>query len=218
LERIMRTLDSLLKILALPVLVTIGAAAFAQGADHWYGGQTTGFWGLGSSVGVRGSLPGMLNPPGTNPETLNALRQYGGYRISDAFAIEGSQTQFGSGVSACNGDSGASDAYHSCYGAWSVSGVATLPFQSGLSLYGRLGLNYRQRGFQDDAGARRYSDDPGSLGRVYGVGLSYGLTKSITVHAESERYSDLIGNNTSGPSAGFALESSVHSIGLSIKF
>jgi len=213
------TLDSSLKILALSVLVTVGGAAYAQGADQWYGGQRTGFWGLGSSVGVRGALPGMLNPPGTNSETLNALRQYGGYRISDAFAIEGSQTQFGSSVPACNGDSSPGDAYHSsCYGAWSLSGVATLPLQSGLSLYGRLGLNYRQRGFQDDAGSHRYSDDPGGLGRVYGVGLSYGLTKSITLHAESERYSDLIGNNISGSSAGFGLESSVHSIGLSIKF
>jgi OmpA-like transmembrane domain len=218
LERIMPTLDSSLKILALSVFVAAGGAAYAQGADQWYGGQSTGFWGLGSSVGVRGSLPGMLNPPGTNPETLNALRQYGGYRISDGFAIEGSQTQFGPSVSACNGDSGAGDAYHACYGAWSLSGVATLPFQSGLSLYGRLGLNYRQRGFQDDTGSHRYSDDPGGIGRVYGVGLSYGLTKSITVHAESERYSDLIGNNISGPGAGFGLESSVHSIGLSIKF
>ena len=215
----MPPLDSSLKALALFALLACGRTAFAQTADQWYGGHSTGFWGLSDSVGVRGALPGMFNPPGTNPESLNARRQYGGYRITDAFAIEGTQTNFSPNVSACNGNSAAGDAYRSCYGAaWSLSGVATLPFQSGLSLYGRLGLHYRQKGFQEEAGNHRVSDDPSGLGKVYGIGLSYGLTKSITVHAESERYSDLIGNGTSGSSAGFGLDSSVHSIGLSIKF
>jgi opacity protein-like surface antigen len=218
-RRIMPTPDSWLKALVLTAIFAAGGAVFAQNGDPWYGGRSTGFWGLGESVGVRGALPGMFNPPGTNPESLNAQRQYGGYRITDAFAIEGAQTNFGPSISACSGDSLAGDAYRSCSGAaWSLSGVATLPFQSGLSLYGRLGLNYRQRGFQEDAGGHRSSDDPGSIGKVYGVGLSYGLTKSITVHAESERYSELIGNGASGPSTGLGLDSSVHSIGLSIKF
>jgi hypothetical protein len=212
----MPTLASSLKILVLSVLVAAGGAAFAQGHDQWYGGQRSGFWGLNSSVGVRGALPGMFNPPGSNSDSLNALRQYGGYRISNAFAIEGSQTQFGSGSSGCNGDG---DANHSCYGsAWSLSGVATLPLQSGLSLYGRLGLHYWQKGGQEESNGHHNIDEPSAIGKVYGVGLSYGLSKSITVHAESERYSELIGNNISGPSSGFGLDSSVHSIGLSIKF
>ena len=215
----MPTPDSSLKTLVLIGLLATGAAVFAQSGDQWYGGHSTGFWGLSESVGVRGALPGMFNPPGTSPESLNAQRQYGGYRITDAFAIEGTQTNFGPSVSACSGDSLAGDSYRSCYGAaWSLSGVATLPFQSGLSLYGRLGLNYRQKGFQEEAGNHRYSDEPGGISKVYGVGLSYGLTKSITVHAESERYSELIGNGASGFSAGLGLDSSVHSIGLSIKF
>jgi hypothetical protein len=214
----MPTLDASLKTLVLTAFLAAGGAAVAQGDDQWYAGQSTGFWGLNDSVGVRGSLRGVFNPPGSNAESLNALRQYGGYRISNAFAIEGSQTQFASGSSGCN-DAAANDAYRSCYGsAWSLSGVATLPFQSGLSLYGRLGLHYWQRGFQEDSNSHRNADEPGGFGKVYGVGLSYGLTKSITVHAESERYSELIGNSASGPSANFGLDSSVHSIGLSIKF
>lgn len=218
-RRIMPALDSSLKTLVLSALLAAGGAVFAQSGDQWYGGHLTGFWGLGSSVGVRGALPGMFNPPGTSSENLNAQRQYGGYRITDAFAIEGTQTNYGPSVSACGGDSLARDSYHSCYGAaWSLSGVATLPFQSGLSLYGRLGLNYRQKGFQEDAAGHRNSDEPGSIGKVYGIGLSYGLTKSITVHAESERYSELVGNSAFGTSSGVGLDSSVHSIGLSIKF
>ncbi|HKB81973.1 MAG TPA: outer membrane beta-barrel protein [Burkholderiales bacterium] len=212
----MPTADSSLKALLLTALVAAGGAVFAQGHDQWYGGQTTGFWGLGNSVGVRGALPGMLNPPATSLESLNAPRQYGGYRFTDGFAIEGTQTHFGSSASACGGDSQSGD--RSCYGAaWSLSGVATLPFQSGVSLHGRLGLQYRQRGLED-ATSHRNSDDPGGIGKVYGIGLSYGLSKSITVHAESERHSDLIGNNASGPGANLGLDSSVHSIGLAIKF
>ena len=215
----MLTSDSWLNTLVLSALFAAGGVVFAQSGDQWYGGHSTGFWGLGESVGVRGAPPGMFNPPGTSPDSLNAQRQYGGYRITDAFALEGAQTKFGPGVSACSGDALAGDSYRSCSGAaWSLSGVASLPFQSGLSLYGRLGLNYRQKGFQEEAGGHRTADEFGTFGKIYGVGLSYGLTKSITVRAESERYSELIGNSTSSPSTGLGLNSSVHSIGLSIKF
>ncbi len=215
----MLTLDSSLKALVLSALVAGGGVVFAQNSDPWYGGQSSGFWGLGDSVGVHTALPGKFNPPGTNPDSLNAVRQYGGYRISNAFAIEGSQTQFNPNVAACN-DPAAGDAYHPCYGsAWSLSGIATLPLQSGLAVYGRLGLHYWQKGFQEDAGSHRNADDSGGgIGKVYGIGLSYGLTKSITLHAESERHSEFIGNSASGPSTGVGLDSSVHSIGLSIKF
>lgn len=217
----MPSLDASLKTLALSVLAAAGGMVYAQGgdghgADQWYSGQNIGFWGLSNSVGVRSSLPGPFNPPGSNPDSLSAIRQYGGYRLSDAFAIEGSQTQLRPKASACNGEPSAGD---NCSNpAWSLSGIATLPFQSGLSLYGRLGLQYRQKGLQEDAGNQRNADDPGGIGKVYGIGLSYGLTKSITVHAESERYSELMGSNASSLGAGFGLDSSVHSIGLSIKF
>jgi len=212
--------DSSLKTLALAAFLAFGGIVFAQSGDQWYVGHSTGFWGLSDSVGVRGVLPGTFNPPGANPESPNAQRQFGGYRVTDAFAIEGAQTSFGPSASACGGDSFAAEGSRSCYGAaWSLSGVATMPFRSGLSLYGRLGLHYRQKGgFQEEAGNHRYSDEPGGIGKVYGIGLSYGLTKSITVHAESERYSELIGNSPSSSSTGFGLDSSVHSIGLSINF
>ena len=216
----MQILATALKTLAVPMLLTTAATVFAQTGDSpvsdtWYTGQKTGFWGLGDSVGVRQPLPGNFNPPGTNPESLSALRQYGGYRISSGLAIEGSQTQFRPNLSACNGSTaGGGDCSSS---AWSLAGVATLPFQSGLSLHGRLGLQYRQRGLTEDS-MHRSMDDPGNFSRVYGIGLSYDLTKAITVHAESERYSDLGSNNAFSPNVGVGLDSSVHSIGLSIKF
>ena len=215
----MPTPNSSLKTFVLTMLVAAGGAAFAQNEAQWYGGHATGFWGLNNSVGVRGRLPLMFNPPGSNPDSLNALRQYGGYRITNSFAIEGSKTRFGSGSSGCNGDSSASETYDSCYGsAWSLAGIATLPVQSGFSVYGKLGLHYWQKGMQDESNGRHATDDPGGFGKVYGIGLSYEWSKSITVHAESERHSELAGNSASGANAGFGLDSSVHSIGLSVKF
>ena len=210
----MPTLGTSLKTLALATIALAAEMVCAQVDDQWYGGRKSGFWGLTDSVGVHGAMPGALNPPGTNQEGVNALRQYGGYRISSGFAIEGSQTQFGSGSSACNGD----DA-RACNGAaWSLSGVATLPFQSGLSLHGKLGLHYWQRGFQDEAAHRSNMDEPGGIGKVYGIGLSYGLTKTITLYAESERYSELSGNAAAGLNPAYGLDSAVHSIGLTFRF
>jgi hypothetical protein len=212
---IMPTLGTSLKTLALAALVVTGGKVFAQD-DQWYGGVKSGFWGLTDSVGVRGAMPGPFNPPGKNPESLNALRQYGGYRISSGFAIEGSQTQFSSNSSACNGDPADTRA---CNGAaWSLAGVATLPFQSGLSLHGKLGLHYWQRGFQDEASHRGNMDEPAGIGKVYGIGLSYGLTKALTFYAESERYSELTSNAATGLNPAYGLDSSVHSIGLTFRF
>lgn len=216
----MTTLDISLKTLALSALFAVSSAGATPPGEpplaHWYGGQNNGFWGLSSSVGVRGALPGAFSPPGSNSDSLNALRQYGGYRISDAFAIEGSQTQFGKNTVGC--ESGGNEANLACsHSAWSLSGIASVPVTTGLSFYGKLGLHYWQRGFPDDV-ARRNADDPGNLGKVYGVGLSYDFSKSVSLHAESERYSELAGSNSSGPNGSVGLDSSVHSIGLSIKF
>ena len=205
-----------LKAIALTVLMASGGTVFAQKEPAWYGGYTSGFWGLPNSVGFQGSLPGVFGSTGGNPEGLTASTLYSGYRMFDSFAIEGAQTSVGLNGSACNGDTMSGEPNRSCLGsAWSVSGVATLPFQStGLSLFGKMGMHYWQ-GAQDDASSRRFTDD---LGTVYGIGLSYEFSKAVTFRAETERYTDLFGNNASGPGSSVGLDSSVHSIGLSIKF
>lgn len=206
-----------LKAIALAALVAASGTVFAQKEPAWYGGYSSGFWGLQNSVGFQGSLPGVFGSPGGNPEGLSASTLYSGYRMFDSFAIEGAQTSFGLNGSACGGDPVGGEPYRSCLGsAWSLSGVATIPFQStGLSLFGKMGMHYWQSSSQDEAAGRRFLDD---VGTVYGIGLSYEFSKAVTFRAETERYTDLWGNNTSGPGSGVGLNSSVHSIGLSIKF
>jgi hypothetical protein len=217
LESMMPTFHAPLKAIVLAALIATGGSLFAQKGEHWYGGYSSGFWGLDSSVGFQGSLPGVFGLPTGSPEGLSASRYYGGFRMSDSFAIEGAQTSFGLSGSACGGGPLTGDSYRSCYGsAWSVSGVATLPFQSmGLALYGRMGMHYWQNSLQDEGTSHRALED---LGTLYGIGLSYEFSKAVTFRAESERYTDLFGSNSDSPRPGIGLDSSVHSIGLSIKF
>ena len=213
----MPTFQYPLKTMVLAALIAASGPVFAGKEDNWYGGYRSGFWGLNDSVGFRGSLPGVFGLPGSSPEGLSASSYFSGYRMSDSFAIEGAQSSFGLGGSACGGDPLTGDSYRSCYGsAWSVSGLATLPFQStGLALYGRMGMHYWQNGSQDEGASRRTLDD---LGTVYGIGLSYEFSKAVTFRAESERYTDLLGNYGSGSGSSIGADASVHSIGLSIKF
>jgi opacity protein-like surface antigen len=197
-------------------VVICAAPAYAQDNEAWYYGQSTSFWGLKESIGIRGPLPYASGITGTGPESLTALRQYGGYRLSESFAVEGAQTSFGIRSAACNAGAYSVETPGACYGAaWSLSGVATLPFESGLSLYGRIGLHNWRGGKSEDIYGRRALDD---IGRVYGVGLHYGVSKSVTLHAETEYYTDLAGNGTNGRGPGLGLDASVHSIGLSVKF
>jgi hypothetical protein len=217
LENMMPTFHAPLKAIVLAALIAAGVPVRAQDDSHWYGSYSSGFWGLGDSVGFRGSLPWVFGLPGSSPEGLSASRYLSGYRMSDSFAIEGAQTSFGLSGSTCGGDPLTGDSFRSCYGStWRVSGVATLPFRSiGLALYGRMGMHYWQSGSQDEGARHRALDD---LGTVYGVGLSYEFSKAVTFRAESERYTDFSGNNGNGPRSGVGLDASVHSIGLSIKF
>jgi hypothetical protein len=206
-----------LKAVALAALLAAGGTVFAQKEPVWYGGYSSGFWGLQNSVGFHGSLPGVFGSPGASQEGLTASTLFSGYRMFDSFAIEGAQTNVGLNGSACGGDPMGNESSHSCLGsAWSLSGVATIPFQStGLSLFGKMGMHYWQGSSQDEAAGRRFMDD---VGTVYGIGLSYEFSKAVTFRAETERYTDLFGNNPGGPGSSVGLDSSVHSIGLSIKF
>lgn len=211
----MPTNRTFLKAIALAAL--LGAGSVGAQDDPWYGGIRSG-WGPGNnSLGFRGSLPGESSMGGAGAENLATHKQFGGYRFTESLAIEGAQTSYGLSGNGCSGDALAGDAYRSCYGsAWSLAGIATLPFNSGLSLYGRLGLHYWQTPLLDDASptGRRGLEDVSS---VLGVGVSFELSRAVTFHAESEHYTDFSSN---GAAAGtnLGLDASVHSIGLSIKF
>ena len=57
------------------------------------------------------------------------------------------------------------------------------------------------------------------MGTMYGIGMSYEFRKDWYVHAESERFSDVLQGTGLQLNQGFGLDSAVvHSIGLSVRF
>jgi hypothetical protein len=202
-----------LKAVAAAAMLAATVAAHAQ-EDPWYSGIRSD-WGVGNSLGFRGALPGQYSMSRNGTENPAPQQQYGGYRFTESLAIEGSQTSYGLQSGGCSGNNTVSDP-RTCYGsALSVAGVASLPIlQSGLSVYGRLGLNYWQKGgSQEDLLYSRYADD---VGGVLGVGVAYELSRKVTLHAESEHYNELPFGGSQRQNLG--LDANVHSIGLSIKF
>jgi hypothetical protein len=187
-----------------------GAPLYAQNGEHWYGGLESGFWTVTESIGFRGVMPKAFGLA-AGLETLSASRQYGGYRFSNLLAIEGTQTSFGLKGADCNpAGSGGPGCLAS---SWRVSGLATLPFESGVSLYGRFGLHLWQPGAAEDHPNRNLAD----LAQMYGLGLHYGVSRSVTLHAEAEYFSESVGGVGLRLSPGL-FDTSVHSIGLTFKF
>lgn len=213
----MPTWKPMLKTLAVLALCAPALSAQAD-PENWYGGTLSSSWGVGSSLGLRGALPAAFGMTvGSNNGVDSDVAQFGGYQITDGLAIEGAQAVFGTSGSRCEADPlGWDTRANPCAGsAWSLSGIATLPFESGLEIYGRMGLRYVQKGGWDEAFGGGKMED---LASVYGIGLSFDLSRSVTVHAESEYYTVVPGTTGNYTGNGLGLSTNVHSIGLSIKF
>lgn len=193
-------------------------SATAENGD-WYAGASNGFRGLSAnSQAFEGALSkfgpslysGRLDEPVIE-------KHYTGFRFNDLFAIEGLQSQLAAPVHICGNDTLSGDLAGTCHGAaWSVSGVAMLPLNEGLSFYGRLGLQYLQ---QNNNGESRLSwPNAQDMGATYGIGVSYEFRKDWYVHAESERFSEAGRGTGLRFEPGLGLDNTVHSIGLSIRF
>jgi hypothetical protein len=210
------------RILAAAVLLAAagsGGALFAQSGE-WYEGRTTGFWGLSPQTQVfEGTVGrfGLSTFGGVVDEPL-IERNYGGYRVTDLFALEGARSTMSLPATSCGYDSLTTDLDQRCRGAaWSLTGVANLPFQEGLSLYGRLGLQYWESNNRVDSSLLRYGHQQ-DLGTMYGVGMNYEFRKDWYLHLDMERYSDMSQGLGLRPGADVGLRTTINSFGLSVRF
>jgi hypothetical protein len=208
-------------LLALGTAVCGVFAQTAGAADNgdWYAGSSSGFWGLSPDSQVfEGALSKFgLSPFGGQVEEPAIDKHYTGYRFGELFSVEGAQSQLSLPALACHNDAFAGDLAAPCHGAsWSIAGIATLPFDEGLSFYGRLGLQYWQRNGGGESRTPRLGVQ--DLGAAYGVGVSYEFRKDWYLHAESERFSDLSQGSGLQFGQGLRLDNAIHSIGLSIRF
>jgi hypothetical protein len=150
--------------------VAVAAPAYADGG-RVYAGRADG---AGMPV-VRAADPGGL--PGdaalaAQSESFDPQRIYGGVRLNDALAVEAAQKlPFG-------------DASKPADQVVSVAGKASVPLTDGLSLTGKLGVQYSGSIITPDGGLAR-----GDLSRpspVYGLGLAYQATQGLQLRVESE--------------------------------
>ncbi len=200
----------------LAALCCVGAV-FAKGGE-WYEGETSGFWGLSPESQMFEGAIGRFGPStfGGRVDEPTIQKQYSGYRFTELFAVEGAKSHLSLPAASCGYDSLMSELDRSCRGAaWSLTGVATLPFQDGLSLYGRLGLQYWENGGRGERTAYGQQQD---LGTTYGVGVSYEFRRDWYLHFDLERYSDIAQGLGLRPNGEIGLRTGINTIGLSIRF
>jgi Outer membrane protein beta-barrel domain len=118
-------------------------------------------------------------------DRLTATTLYGGYRLSQGFALEAARTSFGSSVNTDDAVLYATPAEQ--MSAWSLAGVASLAVTDSLRFFGKLGVN-----FAPNATFSSFAVEPASRpGRVYGFGISYHVSGQLELRAQSERYTGL---------------------------
>jgi hypothetical protein len=211
--------QSILGAIALTAALCVQATALAQNRE-WYEGRTSGFWGLSPDTQLFEGAIGRFGMSAIGGQVDEPVieKQYGGYRITDLFTVEGAQSSLSLPAESCGYDALTTDLNQPCRGAaWSLTGVATLPFQDGLSLYGRLGLQYWENVGRADLGPLRYGQQQ-DLGTMYGLGMSYEFRRDWYLHFDLERYSDLAKGLGLRPGSDVGLRTNLNTIGLSVRF
>ena len=150
-----------------------------------------------TGASLNDTSPSYKNLHGTQTTTVNKkLRFLGGNRHCKQF------------------DSG--EAMINCQASiLQFSSIAEVPFEQGISVYGRLGFQYLQK---DNAGEidllRLNLND---LGTVFGFGLKYEIKKDWYLSAEAEGFGDQH-LDFMGVGSSMRLVEPKHSIGLSVRF
>ena len=122
---------------------------------------------------------------------------YGGYNVDQNWGVEAGYTDFGKeNVGA--GNVKGSGTY--------VAGKYNFPLGERFSGYGKLGVAYNERKYDNGAGTHVNNYDTGLYG---GVGVEYKLNQNLAVNAEYERY---------GKDKAFGAKADVYTVGLKYGF
>lgn len=175
------------KAIVLAMAMVVPALGYADDGKL-YGGVANGVWAvrLPGPAGQASGPPVESSSLGHDAERYTPSQLYGGFRLSETLAVEGSQTAFG----AMPGDPARRTTSSTVRpgqvpGTLSVAGVGSLPLGDTTSIIGKLGVHY----WQPDAstlsidGARL-----GNPGMVYGIGLKTQVSKDVQLQAQTERY------------------------------
>jgi hypothetical protein len=171
---------------AMATLVVAGAVAatvpaFAE-SDVLYGGQANG---AGIPITPKdgkdvGSLPGGAALATPQSQALDPQRIFGGVRLNDSVSVEAAQKlPYG-------------DASKPADQAVSLAGKAKLPLSDGLSVTGKMGVQYSGSALSGDT-----IGDAGVPTPVYGLGLAYETARGVELRVESEHVTNRPGESKS---------------------
>lgn len=108
--------------------------------------------------------------------TSDSYSIFGGYKFNENFAVEAAYTDLG------KVDFGGVNAKSKVY---SLDGIARAPLGAGFGVYGKVGVAYAQRDFNNGLG------DKDKTGLKLGVGVDYALTKNVSLRAEATRFNNM---------------------------
>lgn len=121
----------------------------------------------------------------------NAWKALGGYRFHPNVAAEVSYADLGEAKA--TGPAGSITASST---AFDLSAVASFSPVNRLSLHGRAGIYRAKTEVRASTVTFSGSDSDTNVGAVYGVGVSFDVTRRLTARAEWQRYNDVGGDNT----------------------
>ncbi|WP_296947766.1 porin family protein [uncultured Massilia sp.] len=137
----------------------------------------------------------------TKDEYRVGAKVYGGYQLDQNWAVEAGYTDFDSqdfNRGATRGSVKGSGSY--------IAGKYTVPFNERFSGYGKLGVAYSERKYNDNLGVRINDTDTG----VYGaLGVQYKLNQNLSLIGEYERY---------GKDKAYGAKADVYTVGLQYGF
>ena len=179
----------------------VPAVGYAQQA------QDRGLY-AGVSLGqsdVQDGCDGLTGVPGVScDDSDSAWKLFGGYRLTPNFAVELGYTNLGEISATGFGVNVSAEAT-----AWELVGVGSFPINNQFSIYGKLGMYRAETELNSNVGV---SADESNTGLTFGIGAAYSFTRSMSVRAEWQKYSDVGGGNVGESDA------DVLSVGLLVNF
>jgi OOP family OmpA-OmpF porin len=127
--------------------------------------------------------------------TSNAYKVFGGYNIDKNFAVEGSYFSLGTAKATANIGNVSSSAEVKGSG-FEIAGVAKTNFTDSFGGFAKLGLaRVKADASSTQTGLGHFSQDTTSTQPVFGLGLTYTISKEIALRGEFESRRIKLGND-----------------------
>jgi OOP family OmpA-OmpF porin len=183
-----------MKKVILAVLVALSAAsAMAQNAY------------VGASVG-RAEQKAEVGPYGFKDKS-NAFKVFGGYQFTQNIGLEAGYVKFNEAEVSGNGASLSAEPK-----TFYTAVTGTLPINEQLSAFAKVGAANTRTTVTGTINGVSYSDKTTETSAMFGLGLSYAFTPTVSVIAQYENFGKVIKDDSG------SLKADLLSIGVSVKF